>query len=172
MHSRSDFDGGIDEVLIPYTGPWGGNYVNTKMINLLCEKYKLKRPIDMKTRQHLIDQFQFSIRKPDIDKISLNAPKIGREITVESAELDVLFEEPLQRIQQLLQKVFNTENVDVVIVMGGFSECKRVQIAVQEIFENKTVINPEEPGLAMLKGAVCHLQQLENKNLKSFTVMV
>lgn len=172
VHSRSDFDGGVDEVLLSYICPWGGNCVIEKMIELLCNKYKLERPIDINTCQHLIDQFNFSIRRQAIDNIRLNIPGLGYEMTVENAELDDLFEEPLQRIQQVLQEVINILEVDIVILMGGFSQCERVQIAVQEVFENKTVIKPNEPGLTMLKGAVYHLKQLENKNLESFTVMV
>jgi molecular chaperone DnaK (HSP70) len=172
VHSRSDLDDGVDEVLIPYTGPWGGNYVNKKLIDFLCDKYKIGQTLDRKTRQHLIDQFQCAIRKPNTDEITLQLPKKRLEITVTNAELDAIFEDPLQKIQELLEEVFNKEEVDVVILMGGFSNCERVKLRVQEIFEDKTVLIPEEPGFAMLTGAVHYMKWLENKNLKSFTVIV
>jgi hypothetical protein len=56
--------------------------------------------------------------------------------------IDELFEEQLVR------------DVDIIVMVGGFSECEIVQKAVTDNFPDKKVIIPEEAGLAVLKGAV------------------
>ncbi|XP_048777351.2 heat shock 70 kDa protein 12A-like isoform X1 [Ostrea edulis] len=56
--------------------------------------------------------------------------------------IDELFEEDVGR------------DVDIIVMVGGLSECHLVQDAIKKNFEQKTVIVPEEAGLAVVKGAV------------------
>lgn len=46
------------------------------------------------------------------------------------------------------------KKVNIILMVGGFSECTLVQKAVKGHFKGKTVIIPEEAGLAVVKGAV------------------
>jgi len=46
------------------------------------------------------------------------------------------------------------QNVNTILLVGGFAECKLVQEAVKKAPESRTVIIPEDAGLAVLKGAV------------------
>jgi len=46
------------------------------------------------------------------------------------------------------------KDVNTILLVGGFAECKLVQAAVKKAFERRTVIVPEEPRLVVLKGAV------------------
>jgi len=46
------------------------------------------------------------------------------------------------------------KDVDTILLVGGFGECKLVQEAVTKAVGRRTVIVPDEAGLAVLKGAV------------------
>jgi len=46
------------------------------------------------------------------------------------------------------------KDVDTILLVGGFGECKLVQKAVTKAVGRRTVIVPDEAGLAVLKGAV------------------
>ncbi|XP_056012678.1 heat shock 70 kDa protein 12A-like [Ostrea edulis] len=56
--------------------------------------------------------------------------------------IDELFEEDVVR------------DVDIIVMVGGFSECMLVQDAIKKNFDQKIVIVPEDAGLAVVKGAV------------------
>lgn len=44
--------------------------------------------------------------------------------------------------------------VETILMVGGFSECKIIQQAIKNNFQDKRVIIPEDAGLAIVKGAV------------------
>jgi len=46
------------------------------------------------------------------------------------------------------------KDVNTILLVGGFAECELVQAAVKKAFEGRTVIVPDDPRLAVLKGAV------------------
>ena len=46
------------------------------------------------------------------------------------------------------------KDINTILLVGGFAECKLVQEAVKKAVVGRTVIVPEEAGLAVLKGAV------------------
>lgn len=45
-------------------------------------------------------------------------------------------------------------DTDIILMVGGFSESQMLQEAIKSAFKSKTVIIPEDAGLAVLKGAV------------------
>lgn len=45
-------------------------------------------------------------------------------------------------------------DVDILLLVGGFSDCKVIQENIKASFPKKRVIVPEDAGLAVLKGAV------------------
>ncbi|XP_062603213.1 heat shock 70 kDa protein 12A-like [Saccostrea cucullata] len=68
-----------------------------------------------------------------------------------------LFKPTVEGIVKHLKEVFqekNVHDVETILMVGGFSECELVQTAIKNNFKDKRVIIPEEPGLAVLKGAV------------------
>jgi len=46
------------------------------------------------------------------------------------------------------------KDIKTILLVGGFAECKLVQEAVKKAVGERTIIIPEEAGLAVLKGAV------------------
>ncbi|KAK3099486.1 hypothetical protein FSP39_005140 [Pinctada imbricata] len=89
---------------------------------------------------------------------------VSKDITFEKGKLifpsqkfEAFFHPVVQGILQHLENLFRNEkvkNVDKILMVGGFSDCKLVQDSMREAFRNKTVITPNEAGLIVLKGAV------------------
>jgi len=63
------------------------------------------------------------------------------------------------------------EDVTSILLVGGFAESKLMQDAVKMAFKDRTVIIPEEAGLAVLKGAVLfgHRPRLVSSRCVPFT---
>jgi len=63
------------------------------------------------------------------------------------------------------------KDVTSILLVGGFAESKLMQDAVKNAFKDRTVIIPEEAGLAVLKGAVLfgHRPQLVSSRCVTFT---
>ncbi|KAK3099987.1 hypothetical protein FSP39_013033 [Pinctada imbricata] len=59
----------------------------------------------------------------------------------------------LGHIEELFQRP-SMKDVKTILMVGGFSECKLVQVAIRNRFPEKRIFIPEDSGLAVLKGAV------------------
>jgi len=46
------------------------------------------------------------------------------------------------------------KDVNTVLLVGGYGECHLIQEAIEKAVDKRTVLVPEDPGLAVLKGAV------------------
>jgi molecular chaperone DnaK (HSP70) len=82
--------------------------------------------------------------------------KTGK-LRVHSQIFKDFFSDTLQGIIQHITDIMNSfqgEPVSKILLVGGFSESPMVLSAIQELFPNKNVIAPADPGLAVLKGAV------------------
>ncbi|XP_056012657.1 heat shock 70 kDa protein 12A-like isoform X2 [Ostrea edulis] len=67
------------------------------------------------------------------------------------------FKKTIDSIVKHIDEVFEEDvgrDVDTIVMVGGFSECLLVQDAIKKNFKQKTVLVPEDAGLAILKGAV------------------
>ncbi|CAG2256454.1 unnamed protein product [Mytilus edulis] len=73
-----------------------------------------------------------------------------------------------------MQKIPQVEDIDILMMVGGFVECKLVQDAVRSYFGNsKSIIIPEEAGMAVMKGAVLlALSRKMKKDVRQDLVMV
>ncbi|KAL3831483.1 hypothetical protein ACJMK2_023224 [Sinanodonta woodiana] len=68
-----------------------------------------------------------------------------------------LFQDVKTKIIQHMREVLTQHsNVNIILMVGGFSESKVIKTAVTEAFPHKTVIIPEEARLAVVKGAVMY----------------
>uniref|UniRef100_K1PX58 Heat shock 70 kDa protein 12A n=1 Tax=Magallana gigas TaxID=29159 RepID=K1PX58_MAGGI len=48
----------------------------------------------------------------------------------------------------------DVEDIDIILLVGGFSECPMLQKEIQKEFPNKAIVNPREGSTAVKKGAV------------------
>ncbi|XP_078325542.1 uncharacterized protein LOC111126599 isoform X2 [Crassostrea virginica] len=98
------------------------------------------------------------------DIIAKNAKYAGK-IKVEAQKLQIpteilvsLFRPTIGKIIEHIQTILkeNTNEVDVILMVGGFAECDIVQSEFKKNFSDKKIIVPEEAGLAVMKGAVLY----------------
>ena len=67
------------------------------------------------------------------------------------------FKKTVDGIVKHIDDIFSeseARDINIIVMVGGFSECLLVQDAIRKNFPKATVIVPEEAGLAVLKGAV------------------
>ncbi|CAC5380032.1 unnamed protein product [Mytilus coruscus] len=98
----------------------------------------------------------------DIDSV-LSASKYANEISIKGDKMRIdpeiikdIFNPTIQSIVTLMKDIFDREQsfeVNQILLVGGFSECSLVQDAIKRAFPDKRIINPDEAGLAVLKGA-------------------
>ncbi|CAC5405740.1 unnamed protein product [Mytilus coruscus] len=82
----------------------------------------------------------------------------GQKLHIKADIFRTLFKSTIDKLIQHLNKIFEKpELFDIknVIMVGGFTECELVQMAVRNKFGgDRKIIIPDESGLAVLKGAV------------------
>ncbi|XP_056006367.1 heat shock 70 kDa protein 12A-like [Ostrea edulis] len=84
--------------------------------------------------------------------------------------IEAVFDNPISAIVGHLQDLNQTEKVaeiDIILLVGGFSECPLLRKAIKAQFPNKKVINPREGSSAVMKGAVLFGHSPENMIRKS-----
>lgn len=87
------------------------------------------------------------------DAVNLNEKHNHLKITHECFKR--MFEESVENLIKHLNYLFEKpelNEVNIVMMIGGFSESAVMQRAVKDAFQYKTVIIPEEAGLAVLRG--------------------
>lgn len=104
------------------------------------------------------------------DKVIITSDKLRIDVTVVMS----WFESPINKTIAHMKKLLSEDKMKAVkqiLIVGGFGECKLVQEKIRRQFQNKTVIVPNEAGLAVLKGAVRfgHLPQLVSSRVMKYT---
>ena len=82
---------------------------------------------------------------------------IGDKLRVDPETARSFFDSPCKYIVNHLETIFNESKVrgtNTILMVGGFSESPMLRHAVETAFPGKTIIIPQESGLAVLKGAV------------------
>jgi hypothetical protein len=98
----------------------------------------------------------------------------GDKLRVEASVIKQLFESPInsmiEHVQQILAKP-NMQKVEMILLVGGFGECRLAQDLIQQEIQYKKIIIPEEAGLVVLKGAVRfgHFQDIVRSRIMAHT---
>lgn len=97
------------------------------------------------------------------------------KIRIDSDIIHNLFKSTIDKIIVLMGNVLtdykDAHNVKEIVMVGGFSEFCLVQDAVRQSFSNNNIVFPEDPELAVMKGAVLFGHQpYEYIQLTSFEV--
>ncbi|XP_076111510.1 heat shock 70 kDa protein 12A-like [Mytilus galloprovincialis] len=98
----------------------------------------------------------------DIDS-AVDASMYADKVTLKGGKLRIapelvknIFKPTIESIVSLMKDIFEraqSSDVSQILLVGGFSECSLVQDAIKRAFPDKRIINPDEAGLAVLKGA-------------------
>ncbi|KAL4239421.1 Heat shock 70 kDa protein 12A [Mactra antiquata] len=81
----------------------------------------------------------------------------GDKLRMQSSLIRQLFDGPIQVLIKHVEDLLSDpiiEDIDAILLVGGFGECQLVNAAFRRAFYNMQLIVPNEPGLAVLKGAV------------------
>lgn len=70
-----------------------------------------------------------------------------------------LFYQTIDGIVEHIEDIYkepSMDNIDTILMVGGFSECELVHQEIKNRFSDKKVIVPDDAGLSVLKGAVIY----------------
>ena len=80
-----------------------------------------------------------------------------KRLTFHPSVFRSFFSEAIEGVIKILQQIFEEDactDLSDIILVGGFCESKLIQRSLREKFKNHRFLIPNDPGLAVLKGAV------------------
>ena len=86
-------------------------------------------------------------------KLTYRKDKLKIDYEILRSWFDVSCRRTIEHIRSLFRQP-KIEDVDTILMVGGFSESSVLKTMVKSAFQNKRIIIPEEAGTAVLKGAV------------------
>ncbi|XP_045176740.1 heat shock 70 kDa protein 12A-like [Mercenaria mercenaria] len=104
------------------------------------------------------------------DKVTFTSDKLRLDVSIVRGWFRVPINEIIVHMKNLLAEE-KMKNVKKILLVGGFGECQLVQENLRSQLQNKTVIVPNEAGLAVLKGAVRfgHLPNIVSSRVMKYT---
>lgn len=125
---------------------------STEKVNL-CIPYSTMNNICKKQKGKLLESVV------QISSLKKQVTLRGDKIRLDAELIKSLFTKTCDRIVSLMKDVIEklgSVEITVILMVGGFSECKIIQAALKDAFPTKRVIVPEEAGISVLKGAVLY----------------
>ncbi|KAK3576408.1 hypothetical protein CHS0354_026741 [Potamilus streckersoni] len=121
------------------------------------DKVTIKVPVSLK---ELFERNGSSIEKAvQLSKHGGRVTWLGDKLRVDADIIRHFFYEPIneavKHVRHLLAEP-ELNNVNTILLIGGFAECSLVQEAFKKSFYKKQIIIPGESGLVVLKGAVLY----------------
>ena len=142
----------------------GGIDWDARMYDYMCEKYAFENGVsqdDMEVELQQKIKAQIEQAKKDLSTlqkksytISYDGDRTRIELTREDFESRTqdLVEQTMDFVNHLLEETgFSTDNVDVVLLVGGSTKMPMIRTAVEAMFPGK--VRVEDPDLAVAKGA-------------------
>ncbi|XP_062588732.1 heat shock 70 kDa protein 12A-like [Saccostrea cucullata] len=85
--------------------------------------------------------------------------------------IEKVFHGPIEDVTGHLKDLYIreeiTDHINIILLVGDFSECPLLEKAIRSQFPNRKVINPQEGSVAVMKGAVLFGHSPENLMRKS-----
>ena len=83
--------------------------------------------------------------------------KVNRgKIEFPNKVIEGLFSGSINEITRHVGGLLAKNSVDAIILVGGFSESELIYKSLKDTFQNIKILNPDECGLSVLKGAVMY----------------
>lgn len=115
---------------------------------VLFEKFKTAN----KSRENSV---KIRLQEMELNKkIKCKGPKLRIK---ESYFTETVFAGPIKDILKHLKNLFTekeVEDIDIILLVGGFSEFPMLQKEIQKEFPNKAIVNPRDGSIDVMKGAV------------------
>ncbi|XP_052764771.1 heat shock 70 kDa protein 12A-like [Mya arenaria] len=98
----------------------------------------------------------------------------GDKLKVDMSVVMLLFKTQVDKIVQHVSNLIEQPtigDIEAIVLVGGFSKCPLLQQAIKLKFDDHTSIVPNDPDLAVLKGAVIfgHKPELINQRVSKYT---
>lgn len=78
----------------------------------------------------------------------------GEKLKLKESLIKMWFSDVCNSIVTHVRNLVDTHNIEIILMVGGFSESLFLQETMKEAFPNKSIVVPNEASLAVLKGAV------------------
>lgn len=104
------------------------------------------------------------------DKVTFTGDKLRLDVSIVQDWFEAPINEIVAHVQHLLAEI-KMKNVQRILLVGGFGECQLVHDNLKRNIPNKSIIIPNEPGLAVLKGAVRfgHMPNVVSSRVMKYT---
>ncbi|XP_052761483.1 heat shock 70 kDa protein 12A-like [Mya arenaria] len=103
-------------------------------------------------------------------KVSVQGDKLKVDMSVVTFLFKTQVDAIVQHVSELIER--STKGyIEAIVLVGGFSKCPLLQQAIKLKFDDHKVIVPNDPDLAVLKGAVIfgHKPELINQRVSKYT---
>ncbi|XP_052793879.1 heat shock 70 kDa protein 12A-like [Mya arenaria] len=88
------------------------------------------------------------------DRINVRRDRMTLKVSVIKKMFQPSIDSIISHVKEVLRSPKVNNRIDKILMVGGFSESSVVRKAIREAFPDVAVVAPDEPGLAVLKGAV------------------
>ncbi|CAG2207277.1 Ubiquitin-conjugating enzyme E2 J1,Probable ubiquitin-conjugating enzyme E2 33,Ubiquitin-conjugating enzyme E2 32,Ubiquitin-conjugating enzyme E2 6,Ubiquitin-conjugating enzyme E2 34 [Mytilus edulis] len=165
-------DNSLKEIHRASGGPWGGIKVDDAFQEYLLDLFGFERIASLPKHEVIELERSFELLKKNVNTESKNyhmqLPLILRQsaepgtlvagkLRLNSKIVQCFFEKPAANICRHIHDVLlslREHEIDTILLVGGFAESKVLQEKVQSKFPTIKVLQPNEPGSAVIKGAV------------------
>lgn len=91
------------------------------------------------------------------DRVTYSKYKLRllRQDFKKNSECGDFFRKTIQNVLNIIEQSVQETGVKVLIMVGGYADFEIIRESLQKRFNTYRVVTPHEPGLAVLKGAVC-----------------
>lgn len=115
----------------------------------------LKSLQDFSKKSHGVKTFKEVIQKNIVHKnnVDCNTGKLVWDMDFFRGFFKKTIDGIVKHIDEVFQE-FGAKDIEIIVMIGGFSGCLLVQDAIKNNFGNLSIIVPEQGELAVLKGAV------------------
>lgn len=161
-------------------GAWGGTYLDDEFfkifeecfgkdefeefkrddlagyIELVKDLEKQKRDISTTTPKISLTIPPYLKNKCDISRSKFSKGLVckGEKLKFDGWLINTLYSEVCDKIKEHVGNLLKEHNIDIILMVGGFSESLFLQETMIKAFSNKHIVVPNEASLAVLKGAV------------------
>ncbi|CAG2228193.1 Heat shock 70 kDa protein 12B [Mytilus edulis] len=166
------YDNSLKEIHRASGGPWGGIKVDDAFQEYLLELFgfdriaslpkheviELERSFELLKKNVNIEDKNYHMQLPLILRQSANSGTlVAGKLRLSSRVVKGFFERPAEHICRKIEEILlslRQLDLDTILLVGGFAESKLLQEEVQLKFPTMKVLKPNEPGAAVIKGAV------------------
>lgn len=142
----------------------------TKKRESSCKKVSIRIPHSFHNlMKKLINGGMEEALKSSIYKDSVTYDKY--KLCLSHEEFLKFFQKTILNTSNCIEENLQNTDVKVIIMVGGLADCEIIRNSLRDIFKKYEMVTPNEPGLAVLKGAVYlgHVPNTKESKVQCYT---